>query len=390
MRNDNSRFGRNTDLVVNFRLILPIFSKTGNGVMRRFGRISSLFTILSARMLVIFPLILAVTAGPRPSFASGIGSAVCELVGLCSSVAAKTIVLTEDQLPKNSQNLAILQSSQNPNPNPAQGGGDTTIVGGIALLPDSGPMGTTADIKNDYPLNDQISIYTVRKGDTISGIASMYGVSANTIRWANDLGSKAIYEGQVLVILPISGVQYAVKSGDTLEKIAKKYKSTVDEIADFNGLIAGQKLVAGDVLIIPDGEIEAPSAQSSKGKTPSKGGGPSYAGYYMRPVVGGVRTQGAHGYNAVDLAGPLGTPIYAAAGGTVIVSRVGGWNGGYGNYVVISHPNGTQTLYGHLSKVLVNDGTHVVQGAQIGTMGSTGKSTGSHLHFEIRGAKNPF
>jgi murein DD-endopeptidase MepM/ murein hydrolase activator NlpD len=372
---------------------LSEFKRSGNGGFRRSGRISSFFTILTVRMLLIFPVVLALMAGPRPSFASGIGSAVCELVGLCNPPAAAATAPSEDEAPKNSQNLAILQSTQNPNPNPTKGGSDTMTDGGIALLPDSGPMGTTADLKDDYPSSDQISIYTVREGDTISGIAEMYGVTPNTIRWANDLGSKTISEGQVLVILPISGVQHTVRSGETLEQIAKKYKSNADDIADFNGLAPGQKLTAGDEIIIPDGEIEAPNAPSSSSLAPNPyrgGSGPYYEGYYMRPIRGGVKTQGIHGHNAVDLADVLGTPIDAAATGDVIVSRMGGWNGGYGNYIVISHPNGTQTLYAHLSKIIVEDGWHVVQGQQIGNMGSTGKSTGSHLHFEIRGAVNPF
>jgi murein DD-endopeptidase MepM/ murein hydrolase activator NlpD len=103
-----------------------------------------------------------------------------------------------------------------------------------------------------------------------------------------------------------------------------------------------------------------------------------------------VKTQGLHGYNGVDLAGPVGTPIYAAAAGTVLVSASSGWNGGYGNLVIISHDNGTQTVYGHLSKTLVKVGQHVEQSQKIALMGATGKATGSHLHFEIRGAKNPF
>jgi murein DD-endopeptidase MepM/ murein hydrolase activator NlpD len=110
----------------------------------------------------------------------------------------------------------------------------------------------------------------------------------------------------------------------------------------------------------------------------------------MRPVSGGRESQGLHGYNAVDLAAPVGTPIYAAAEGTVIVSIMGGWNGGYGNYVVISHPNGTQTLYAHAKETLVIPGQHVEQGQLIAKIGMTGKTTGPHVHFEIRGARNPF
>ena len=110
----------------------------------------------------------------------------------------------------------------------------------------------------------------------------------------------------------------------------------------------------------------------------------------MRPIIGGRRTQGLHGYNGVDLGVSYGSPIYAAAPGTVIISRNGGWNGGYGKYIVVSHPNGTQTLYAHNSDNVVFAGANVIRGQVIGFVGSTGKSTGPHLHFEVRGARNPF
>jgi murein DD-endopeptidase MepM/ murein hydrolase activator NlpD len=103
-----------------------------------------------------------------------------------------------------------------------------------------------------------------------------------------------------------------------------------------------------------------------------------------------VKTQGIHGHNAVDLASSYGTNIMAAADGTVIVAKIGGWNGGYGNYVVINHPNGTQTLYAHMSSISVSVGQGVTQGESIGRMGETGDATGVHVHFEIRGAPNPF
>jgi murein DD-endopeptidase MepM/ murein hydrolase activator NlpD len=108
-------------------------------------------------------------------------------------------------------------------------------------------------------------------------------------------------------------------------------------------------------------------------------------------LVGGVRTQGVHGYNAVDLGAAVGTPFMASAAGEVIVARATGWNGGYGQYVVIRHDNGTQTLYSHASGIVVGVGQRVVQGQVIGYVGSTGRSTGPHLHFEIRGGpRNPF
>jgi hypothetical protein len=113
-------------------------------------------------------------------------------------------------------------------------------------------------------------------------------------------------------------------------------------------------------------------------------------GYYINPVPNGYLTQGSHSYNAVDFGAPFGTPIYAAASGKVVASKTDGLNGGYGLCVVISHGNETQTLYAHMSSNIVTIGQTVEQGDVIGYVGSTGLSTGPHLHFEVYGAKNPF
>ncbi len=291
----------------------------------------------------------------------------------------------------NSQNVAVLHAALNSDPNPAKGGGDITIVGGTALLPDSGPLGTIADIEENIPTSEQISIYVVRKGDSISQIAKMFNVTTSTVIWANDLSGGLIKEGQTLVILPVSGVSHTVKQGDTLASIAKKYKGDIDEIIQFNDLTPGQTLASGTVIVVPDGEGASLTNRTGIATSKVRGtNGPSYAGYYMRPVAFARKSQGLHGYNGVDLAAPMGTPVLASASGDVIISRDSGWNGGYCKFVVINHNNGTQTLYAHMSEVIVGSSWHVVQGQVIGYVGNTGKSTGSHLHFEIRGAKNPF
>jgi LysM repeat protein len=291
----------------------------------------------------------------------------------------------------NVQTMPLLKPAMNVDPSAARGGGDITIVDDSALVPEEGPAGTIADISK--PRNSTISTYIVRPGDTLSEIAEMFEVSPSTILWANDLprGAK-LQVGQKLTILPVTGVRYTVKKGDTLSGIAKKYGADEEEIASFNGIDA---LSVGAEIIIPDGEIHvaAPARPVSGGARPiAHGGSPAQIGYYIRPISGGVRSQGIHGYNGVDLAGvPTGSEVVAAASGEVIVAKQGGWNGGYGNYVVVQHDNGSQTLYAHLSSVTVSSGQSVVQGQVLGGVGSTGKSTGTHLHFEIRnGVRNPF
>ncbi len=301
---------------------------------------------------------------------------------------------TADQ---NSQNMPVLEAVHSPSS--IQDDVALSVVGGNAIENIDGPSGTPIEIAEKVQ-SDAISIYTVREGDNLSTIADMFGVSINTIMWANDLKStRDIRKDQNLLILPISGVKYIVKKGDTLKSIASSFKGDVDEIMNFNNLSSDSQIKVGDEIIIPDGEISAPPTpttstyKNSKYISPAKGGSLVDAtGYFMRPIVGGVRTQGLHGscHCGVDLANHVGTPVYAAASGKVIVSKMGGWHGGYGNYIVISHPNGTQTLYAHLSQTLISEGATVTKGQNIGLVGTTGNSTGPHLHFEIRGARNPF
>jgi len=309
----------------------------------------------------------------------------------------------------NSQTIPLLAPATNRNPNPAQGGGDITVVGGTALAAQSGPSGTAADIE-EWPTASQISVYIVRDGDTLSDIAHIFNVSVNTILWANDIKNGAIHPGDSLIILPVAGVRHIVSRGETLNAIANTFKADAGDIAQYNGIDPHQSLAVGASIIIPNGEM--PAVQPKKtifGSIPSlfragsphkittapyeplhDAGGPDYGTYYQWPVSGGYVSQGLHGWNAVDIAADIGTPIYAAADGLVIAARTGGWNGGYGSYVVISHKNGTQTLYGHCSKVLVSAGQHVSQGQTIALIGETGLATGPHTHFEVRGAKNPF
>jgi LysM repeat protein len=293
----------------------------------------------------------------------------------------------------NSQTMPLLRAALHIDPNPAKGGGDITIVGD-SLLPDVGPAGTLANIENRPRTSDQISIYVVREADTLSQIGEMFDVSVNTIRWANDLApGEAIRPGQTLVILPISGVRHTVAKGDTLQSIAKKYNAHLDEILSYNNLAADTTLATGEIIVVPDGEMGTPTptrTTPSRVVTGSGSSGSVSSGYFIHPLPGSVRTQGLHGYNGVDFGAPPGTQILAAAAGEVLLSRTSGWNGGYGAYVVIKHNNGTQTLYAHNSKNIVFAGQHVVQGQVIGYVGSTGRATGPHLHFEVRGASNPF
>ena len=174
------------------------------------------------------------------------------------------------------------------------------IVSDSALVANEGPEGTILDTIVHKPTSDQISVYIVRRGDTISQIANMFDVDVNTVKWSNDLSSNVLREGQTLVILPVSGIKHKVVKGDTLDSIAKKYKGDKSEIVSYNGLYAGSPLSVGTTIIIPDGELVVAPVSSSKISAPAStktSNLKDISGYYMRPISGGKKSQGLHGYN---------------------------------------------------------------------------------------------
>lgn len=301
------------------------------------------------------------------------------------AAAAATVAI---DAPDSAQEVSILTAHTTADPISARGGGDLIVSDG-ALVP-GGVVGD--DLVNDKTYESgEISLYVVREGDTLSQIAEMFSVNSNTILWANDIENVAtIQPGDTLVILPITGVQHVIKSGDSLASIAKKYDGDVDEIMTYNRLAAAEDITVGDTVVVPGGNI-ATVAPTKRVGTPTKVTGSAAASAsFMHPAPGTVKTQGIHGYNAVDLAGSVGTVVRAAAAGEVLISKNSGWNGGYGNYIVVRHTNGSQTLYAHLSGNVAGVGAYVGAGETIGYLGNTGRSTGAHLHFEVRGARNPF
>ncbi|MEX2368913.1 MAG: M23 family metallopeptidase [Candidatus Paceibacterota bacterium] len=321
------------------------------------------------------------------------------LTTLDSRADADTGGITATSGDINLQTLALHRPSQSAKQELGLGGPDLNIVGDAAVVaPKSPTTGEDADLNGLHSNRKQASIYVVRAGDTLGEVAEMFGVSVNTIVWANDISGSTISPDDVLVILPVSGVRHDVEDGDTLATLAKRYDSSVAEIRDYNELDKEDVLSIGAIIDIPGGKMpkQAPARAQSSGSYVAAGGAVTSAaqtnvsGYFIHPVPGSVVTQRLHGYNAVDFAALRGTSIVAAASGQVTKSVGSGWNGGYGNFVVIRHPNGTETLYSHLSSVIVSHGQNIVQGQVIGYIGSTGRSTGPHLHFEVRGASNPF
>ncbi len=275
---------------------------------------------------------------------------------------------------------------------------NTDNISDNALSPKTGPLGPSDGTDNPDPSSLQTSVYVVRKGDSITQIAQMFDVSVNTILWANNMkkGDK-LNEGDILFILPVSGLEHKVAKGQTLQSIAKLYKVDINDIVQNNDIALDTPLVVGDTLIIPNAQKSEENDKPVKDLNASIAKDKLFyeqhpiqnlAGYFIDPVPGYRLSQGLHDNNAVDLAIAKGTPIHAAAAGTVILARKG-YNGGFGNLVIISHPNGTETLYAHQSKITTSAGAEVFQGEVIGYVGSTGHSTGPHLHFAVKGAQNP-
>lgn len=211
--------------------------------------------------------------------------------------------------------------------------------------------------------------------------------------WANGLDSEkaTIKAGQLLKILPTDGIMHKVKKGETVYSVAKKYEANPQAIVDypFNSFTDDETfaLAVGQTLMVPDGimpQVQPVSPRTSLAQTLTPDAGAvSAVGSFVWPAAGNI-SQGYRWYHrAIDIANRGGGAILAADSGRVTVA---GWpdNGGYGNRVVIDHGNGYTTLYAHLSRVSVVPGQSVSRGDVLGSMGTTGRSTGVHLHFEIR------
>ena len=238
--------------------------------------------------------------------------------------------------------------------------------------------------------------HTVTAGDSLYAIAAQYGISAETLMWANDmeLNPDLLRLGQELVVLPVNGVYHTVEAGDTVETIAKRYKALAANILNFetNELDPqNPQLAVGQKLVVPNGVKPAVVRRIQIYSGPVPVSASTGTGRFGWPAAGTI-TQGFKPFHkAVDIGAYPGAPIKAADSGYVVVA---GWSTvGYGNYVVIDHGNGFQTLYAHLIRYYVAAGDSIAKGTIIGQMGNTGNSTGPHLHFEIRQGgiqRNPF
>jgi murein DD-endopeptidase MepM/ murein hydrolase activator NlpD len=220
--------------------------------------------------------------------------------------------------------------------------------------------------------------YTVKGGDTVSGIAAEHHISMDAIIASNGIGNvKRLREGETLRIPNMDGIPYTVKKGDSIVRISTAMGVPAEAILDAND-IQDDTIAQGTVLFIPGARMKREELKMAMGDIfiyPVRGRLTSPFGWRNDPISG-VRRH----HSAIDLAAPLGTPIKAAQDGKVSVV---GLNATYGRFVILEHGGGYQTMYAHMSVVSVKQGAFVTQGFKIGEVGSTGYSTGPHLHFAV-------
>jgi len=235
---------------------------------------------------------------------------------------------------------------------------------------------------------DKIVEYSVQSGDTVGSIAEKFGVSEDTVLWQNDLGAKdKIKPGQILQVLPVTGVSRKVQKGDTVYSIAKKYDTSPQAVVDFpfNAFVNDEtfELAIGQNIIVPDGVMPKARQVSPRIRQLTPDAGTVVAsGNFVWPAAGRITQRFVWYHKGIDIANKAMPNVVAADSGTVVVA---GWPDGYGygNRVLIDHGNGYTTMYAHLSRIYVVPGQTVARGAAIGKMGSSGRSTGIHLHFEV-------
>src|SRR3989338_75134 len=304
------------------------------------------------------------------------------------------------ELPKTESVINQLSAMEIKNKNSGQPDNANQAAGQIALSqggqaliqPTATPFGNDTDSEGSTvaPARKEIQIYLVQSGDTISGIAKKFGISINTILWENNLSlSSYINPGDKLNILPVTGIAYVIQSGDTLSAIAKEYGTTIEKILASNNLESAGSIKARQKIIIPDGKLGYSAPARTRSIYSSSSGDPSVNNFLWPSNSKRITQYYSWRHHAIDIGAQSGAPIYASRAGRI---ERAGWSTGYGYNMIINHGGGVKTLYAHASKLYVQHGDQVEQGEVIGAVGSSGWSTGPHVHFEIiiNGAKiNP-
>ena len=233
---------------------------------------------------------------------------------------------------------------------------------------------------------DKVVDYEVLGGDTLESISKKFNVSIDSIKWASNLKTDTIKPAQLLKIPPVTGVVHKVVSGENVYSIAKKYTTDAQKIVnfpfnDFTDLDTFA-LTPGQTLFVPDGVVPAEQPKYAPQQFVAQiQAGVQGSSTFIWPTSGSISQYPVWYHMAADIQNPSAPPVIASDTGTVTYAGCVGY--GYGCHIIINHGNGFETLYAHLSSIGVAPGQVVSQGQQIGIMGSTGRSTGTHLHFEV-------
>lgn len=274
-------------------------------------------------------------------------------------------------------------AENNPFVNSLQQNSNIYQAGVVSYNPYENSLSTVISTKP----RDKIVDYEIKGGDTLASIADKFDVSIDTLKWANNLKTEVIKPGEIIKVPPVTGVVHKVISGDNVYSIAKKYSTDAQKIVNFpfNDFVDLDtfSLTAGQILYVPDGVIEEEKPKYIAQITVTQiQAGAKGTSNFIWPTSGGISQYPVWYHMALDIENASAPPILAADTGTVTYSGCINW--GYGCHIIIDHANGYQSLYGHMSFLGVSVGQGVSQGQTIGRMGSTGRSTGTHLHFEIR------
>lgn len=394
-------------------LILPVY-RLGYGVRRQLGHFYRptknrfMFFVTNRYTVHIVVVVIAIVAGVV-NFGLGEVRAESDAFGqrsiLYSLVTKQEVEVIEEYASLDDVNNYFVVESFGDDVLRAPIGGTTALdtsgvtsgmsQTGLAL---SSPIATVEPTAASAVPRTSVITYTVASGDTLSTISQNFDISLNTLLWANGMTVRSVIKpGMSLTILPVSGVEHKIKSGDTLSVIARTYNVSTDTILAYNNLEAGDALTVGQELIIPGGEVRAPTPakttvavrdifttapEGSGGATTPADGAKMVWPTDLHYIVRGLSW--FHTGMDIDCSGRAdGTSTndnYAAMDGIV---QFAGAKGGYGYAVEINHGNGLVTRYGHFHSLYVQKGDSVTAGTPLGRCGSTGNSTGTHLHFEV-------
>ena len=316
-------------------------------------------------------------------------------------IAGVILILSQVKIPE-------WELSLDPTPQPTLGAGPMAFAANaqadMGLFDNASlrrsPVFTLVDkkVQQEAPRQD-IAYYTVKGGDTVLAIAEKFGLQPETLMWSNSIieqNPDRLSIGDELRILPVDGVLHVVNPGETLSDLADEYGVDMQKIVGYtgNGLASNaDTLTVGRELVVPGGTRAFATATadeySGAYSVDVPAGAPQGSGNFSWPAAGYVSQGYWGGHPAIDIAGWVGAPVTAADGGYVVLAG-GGWNGGYGNHVIVDHGNGFTTLYAHLNSIYVSPGMTVSKGQALGTMGNTGNSTGPHLHLEVRYGGVPY